>query len=150
MDSLPVLCYAKESGWLTSEIFKKWLMSWYVELQRKSREILLVLDNCTAHLIRLFEKHPNGISLSQHHISGTANGHANHRKTLYRAKLVSYILLNPLRATSYIWGSCLIGAKYSSPDVPQSTEIYCIPSQQLPEYFCGNIITYIIKLLPDL
>jgi hypothetical protein len=34
---------------MTSEIFEKWLMSLGVELQRKSRTVLLVLDNCAAH-----------------------------------------------------------------------------------------------------
>jgi hypothetical protein len=49
MDSLPVLYYANKVEWMTSEIFKKWLMNWDVELQWKSRKILLVLDNCAAH-----------------------------------------------------------------------------------------------------
>jgi hypothetical protein len=30
------------------------------------------------------------------------------------------------RATSYSWGSHLIGTKYSSPDVSQLTGIHCI------------------------
>jgi hypothetical protein len=35
MDSLPVEYYANKNAWLTSKIFKKWLMRWTVELQRK-------------------------------------------------------------------------------------------------------------------
>jgi hypothetical protein len=33
MDSLPVLYYANKNTWMASEILKKWLMSWDVELQ---------------------------------------------------------------------------------------------------------------------
>jgi hypothetical protein len=49
MDSLSVLYYSNKNTWMASEILKKWLMSWKVELQRKSMKILLVLDNCAAH-----------------------------------------------------------------------------------------------------
>jgi hypothetical protein len=35
-------------------------------------------------------------------------------------------LFNSLRAASYSWGSCLIGTKYSSPDMSQLTGIHCI------------------------
>jgi hypothetical protein len=48
MASLPVVCYAKNSVWVTSEIFKKWPMSLDLKLQKKLRKILLVLDNCAA------------------------------------------------------------------------------------------------------
>jgi hypothetical protein len=49
MDNSPVLYYANKNVWMTCGIFKKWLMSWDVELQWKSKKILLVLDECTAH-----------------------------------------------------------------------------------------------------
>jgi hypothetical protein len=49
MDSLPVLFYANKNAWMICEIYKKWLMSWDVELQRKSKNILLALDGCAAH-----------------------------------------------------------------------------------------------------
>jgi hypothetical protein len=49
MDSLPVECYGNKNARMTSEIFKKWLMRSDVELQRKSRKFLLILDNCMAH-----------------------------------------------------------------------------------------------------
>jgi hypothetical protein len=32
MDSLPVLYHANKNAWMTSEVFKKWLMSWDMEL----------------------------------------------------------------------------------------------------------------------
>jgi hypothetical protein len=47
-DSLPVLYYANKNVWMTSETFKKW-MSWDVELQWKSKKILLILNDCTAY-----------------------------------------------------------------------------------------------------
>jgi hypothetical protein len=49
MDSLPVEYYANKNAWMTSEIRKKWLVKWDVELQQKSRKVLLILDNCAAH-----------------------------------------------------------------------------------------------------
>jgi hypothetical protein len=57
---------------MTSEIFKKWLMSWDMELQRKCRTVLLVPDNCAAHPhleslknIQLEFLSPNTTSLAQ-------------------------------------------------------------------------------------
>jgi hypothetical protein len=38
MDSLPVKYYANKNAWMTSEIFKKWLMRWDVELQRNQEK----------------------------------------------------------------------------------------------------------------
>jgi hypothetical protein len=80
MDSLPVPYYANKNAWMTSEIFKKWLMCWDVELQWKSRKILLVFDNCCAPSFRVFEKYLTGVPVSQHHIPGTANGREDHTK----------------------------------------------------------------------
>jgi hypothetical protein len=40
----------KKNVWMTSEIYKKWLKSWDMELQWKLRKIVLVLDNCAADL----------------------------------------------------------------------------------------------------
>jgi hypothetical protein len=56
--SLPVLYYATKNSCMIYEICKKWIMSWDVELQLKSREILLVPDNCAAppHLESLKKK----------------------------------------------------------------------------------------------
>jgi hypothetical protein len=49
MDSLQVECYVNKTAWMTSKIFKKWLMRWVVDLLQKSRKVLLILDNCAAH-----------------------------------------------------------------------------------------------------
>jgi hypothetical protein len=92
MDILPVLYYANKNVWLTSEIFKKRLMSWEVELQWKLRNILLVLDNCAAYphpdrLKNIFLS-PSTISLVQPMDMVIIKN----LKTLYHVKLVNYIL----------------------------------------------------------
>jgi hypothetical protein len=83
-----------KNAWMRSEIFKKWLMCWDVELQRKSRKILLLLDNCAAHPhldslenIQLEFMFPNTTCLVQPMDMGIIKN----LKTLYRAKLVNYI-----------------------------------------------------------
>jgi hypothetical protein len=53
MDSLPVLYYANKNESMTSEIFKKYLVSWDVELERKSRKIVLVLDSCGSTTLKM-------------------------------------------------------------------------------------------------
>jgi hypothetical protein len=52
------------------------------------------LQLCNTPSFGVFEKYPAGISVSQHHNPGTANGHGNHNnlKTSYRAKLINYVL----------------------------------------------------------
>jgi hypothetical protein len=95
MDSLPFLYYANKNVWMTSEIFKKWPMSWNMELQQISRKDLLVQDNCAAHPhsdslknIQLEFLSPNSTYLVQPMDMGIIKNW----KTLYRAKLVNYIL----------------------------------------------------------
>jgi hypothetical protein len=80
---------------MTSEISKKWLMSWDAELQWIWRKILLVLDNCAAypHLdslknIQLVFLSPNTTSL----IQPMAIGMIKHLKTYTTTKLLKYIL----------------------------------------------------------
>jgi hypothetical protein len=96
MDSLPVEYYANKNAWMTSEILKKWLMKWDVELQRKSRKVLLILDNCAAHPqcseslknIRLEFLPVNTASLVQ----AMDMGIVKILKMLYRGELVNHIL----------------------------------------------------------
>jgi hypothetical protein len=94
MDSFPVLSHANKNAWMTSEIFKKQLMSWDMELQWKMRKMLLVLDNCAAyrHLDCLKNSQleflsPNTTSLVQPMDMVIIKN----LKTLYHAKLVNYI-----------------------------------------------------------
>lgn len=46
---LPVSYDANTSAWMTSSIFREWLVTWDKELQLIKRKILLLVDNCTAH-----------------------------------------------------------------------------------------------------
>jgi hypothetical protein len=96
MDSLPVEYYANKNAWMTSEVYKKWLMRWVVGLQRKSRKVLLILDNCVAHRqcsdclknIQLEFLHVNTTSLVQAMYMGIIKNF----KMLYRRKSVNHIL----------------------------------------------------------
>jgi hypothetical protein len=79
MNSLRVLYYANKNAW-TSEIFKKWPVSWDMELQQKLRKIVLVLDNCALHHHLESLKESNWNFCLPHHIPGTANEHGNRNK----------------------------------------------------------------------
>ncbi|XP_016659158.1 tigger transposable element-derived protein 4-like [Acyrthosiphon pisum] len=46
--TLPVDYKANKSAWMTAAIFKDWLINWDKEL---NRNILLLIDNCPAHII---------------------------------------------------------------------------------------------------
>ena len=49
INSLPVQYYANKRAWMTSVLFEKWLKDWDKELKLKSKNTLLILDNCAAH-----------------------------------------------------------------------------------------------------
>lgn len=95
MNRLPVVYHANKNAWMTSVIFQEWLKSWDAELQRDSRKVLLLLDNCAAHPhldclrnIQLEFLPANTTSL----IQPLDMGIIKNLKTLYRGKLVHYIL----------------------------------------------------------
>lgn len=95
MDSLPVVYRANRNAWMTSELFKEWLMVWDKELQRQSRKVLLLLDNCAAHPqlqclknIRQEFLPPRTTALVQPMDMGIIKN----LKTVYRARLVNYVL----------------------------------------------------------
>lgn len=48
--ALPVDYSANKNAWMTLEIFSQWLIKWDNELRRN---ILLLVDNCTAHSVSL-------------------------------------------------------------------------------------------------
>lgn len=56
MDGLLVLYYANKNAWMTSEMFKKWLMSLDMELQWNSREVLLLFQSIS-HPLYIQEIH---------------------------------------------------------------------------------------------
>ena len=95
MDSLPVVYRAIRNAWMTSELFKEWLKDWDIELQRQSRKVLLLLDNCAAHPhldclknIQLEFLPPRTTALVQPMDMGIIKN----LKTFYRARLVNYVL----------------------------------------------------------
>jgi hypothetical protein len=56
-------------------------MSWDAGLHRKSKKILEGFDNYVAYRhFKFFKNVQFEISISQHHIPGTASGHENHKK----------------------------------------------------------------------
>ncbi|XP_035232701.1 tigger transposable element-derived protein 6-like [Stegodyphus dumicola] len=95
MESLPVVYRANQMRWMASELFKEWLKDWDRELQRQSRKVLVLLDNCAAHLhldclmnVQLkFLPPRTTTSVQPMHM-----GIIKNLKTLYRARLVNYIL----------------------------------------------------------
>ncbi|CAH8477968.1 unnamed protein product [Dicrocoelium dendriticum] len=95
MDSLPVVYRANRNAWMSSTLFKEWVKDWDTELQRQSRKVLLLLDNCAAHSNLDFLKNiqmeflpPKTTSL----IQPMDMGIIKNLKTFYRSRLVNYIL----------------------------------------------------------
>ena len=89
VESLPVAYNASTSSWMTWNLFTNWLKDWDKELRIQQRNILLLLDNCTAHLpnveltnIRLSFFPPNTSSVLQpceQGIISVAKAHFRHR-----------------------------------------------------------------------
>jgi hypothetical protein len=48
--SLPVDYYGNKTAWMTAVIFEEWLLKWDKELKQN---ILLLIDNCTAHSVNV-------------------------------------------------------------------------------------------------
>lgn len=57
---LPVDYDANKSAWMTTIIFNEWLRNWDNELKH---DILLLVDNCTAHEVNVLLKHINVVFL---------------------------------------------------------------------------------------
>ncbi|XP_035206840.1 tigger transposable element-derived protein 6-like [Stegodyphus dumicola] len=94
IDSLLVVYRANRNAWTTYELFKIWLKHWNRELQRQSRNVQFLLDNCTAHPhldclknIQLEFLPQRTIALVQPMDMGIIKN----LKTLYRVRLVNYI-----------------------------------------------------------
>lgn len=54
--NLPVLWYANSKAWMTTTIFREWVIMINKQMKQKNRNILLIIDNCPAH--------PNDLSFS--------------------------------------------------------------------------------------
>lgn len=95
IDNMPVDYYHNRKAWMTKVIFEKWLRTWDTQLQKASRKICLVIDNCSAHPdlkdlknIQLEFLPANTTSVLQPMDMGVIKN----MKALYREKLVHLIL----------------------------------------------------------
>ncbi|GBM47482.1 Tigger transposable element-derived protein 6 [Araneus ventricosus] len=48
---LPMDYKSNKKAWMTSDLFQKYLRQWDKELTKKKRKIVLLIDNCTAHIV---------------------------------------------------------------------------------------------------
>jgi hypothetical protein len=95
MEGLPVLYYSNSNVWKTSEIFKKWLKSSDMDVQRKARMVLLLLNNSVAHphldsLKNIYLEFPSPTSTPL--VQPIDMGILKNLKTLYHRMLVNYSL----------------------------------------------------------
>ncbi|XP_025420572.1 tigger transposable element-derived protein 4-like [Sipha flava] len=95
INKIPVHYHSNKNAWMTSTIFSNWLCEWDKELQAKSRSILLLIDNCTAHPKNIELKN---ITLEFLPLNTTTliqplgMGIIKDLKMRYRMKLVNFIL----------------------------------------------------------
>ncbi|GBN68838.1 hypothetical protein AVEN_78392-1 [Araneus ventricosus] len=82
-------------AWMTSDLFQKYLRQWDKELAKKKRKIILLIDNCTAHIepsnlqwIKVVFLPPNTASLLQPMDQGVIRSLKWH----YRKQLILRIL----------------------------------------------------------
>lgn len=83
-------------AWMTSEVFKENILTWDLELKKINRKILLLIDNCTPHLIEasiftnitLAYFPPNTTSVLQ----PLDNGIIKNFKVFYKKSLISRLI----------------------------------------------------------
>ena len=103
---LPVNYYANKAAWITSTIFNDWLSKWSRQLKRN---ILLLIDNCTAHVKTVPLKHIKIIFLSANTTSLLQSYDQEVIQTLkvyYRKEMHSWIMEN-MEDTEELSGSNL-------------------------------------------
>lgn len=91
-----VIYRSNQKAWMTSAIFKENLLTWDFELKKTKRKILLLVDNCSAHLIdstiftniSLVYFPPNTTSLLQ----PLDNGIIKNFKVCYKKSLVTRLI----------------------------------------------------------
>ena len=49
VDNLPVIYRHNKKAWMTGDLFTEWLQNWNRELKLAGKNILLLVDNCSAH-----------------------------------------------------------------------------------------------------
>ena len=98
IEKLPVSYAANKNAWMMSTLFCEWLLAWEIELQRKNKKILLLIDNCSAHkhdvikdklqALKVVFLLPNTTSILQPLDQGVIRSFKAH----YRRKMVEWIL----------------------------------------------------------
>ena len=96
IQTLPVNYQANKKAWMTSELFEAELMKWDNELQHKNRKILLLIDNCTAHVniqqklknIKQVFLPPNSTSVLQPMDQGVIRSLKSHFRKLLILKII--------------------------------------------------------------
>lgn len=51
MHRMPVEYRANTKAWLTTQLFEQWLIEFDKDMQKQGRRVLLVLDNCSSHMV---------------------------------------------------------------------------------------------------
>lgn len=95
--SLPCEYRANKRAWMTRELFTEWLLSVDKKMKKEGRNILMIVDNCSAHIVnvrltnvRLEYLPPNCTSVLQPLDQGIIRSVKAH----FRKRLVQRVLIN--------------------------------------------------------
>ncbi|XP_050546377.1 tigger transposable element-derived protein 6-like [Daktulosphaira vitifoliae] len=92
--SLPLDYESNKKAWMTGDLFKNWLIKFYQKKRLKQRNVLLFIDNCTAHCninlksVKVEFLPPNTTSKLQ----PMDRGIIQNFKTLYRKEIIRKIV----------------------------------------------------------
>ncbi|XP_045482042.1 tigger transposable element-derived protein 4-like [Harmonia axyridis] len=96
--NLPVKYTSNEKSWITSEIFETEIRKWDLDLQKKKRNIILLVDNCPAHpcvenlrSIKLVFLPPNMNAILQPMNQGIIACFKSHYKKIFLSNLFSHL-----------------------------------------------------------
>ena len=51
LENFPIAYRSAQSSWMNASIFEEYLLSFNNEMKKKNRNSLLILDNCSAHVL---------------------------------------------------------------------------------------------------
>lgn len=95
--SLPFDYCANKRAWMTRELFSQWLIKLDEQMRKENRKILLIVDNCSAHIVNVRLTHvrleflpPNNTSLLQPLDQGIIKS----VKAEFRKRLVQRFIIN--------------------------------------------------------
>lgn len=95
--SLPYDYRANKRAWMTRELFSEWLLKLDDQMRKENRKILLIVDNCSAHIVNVRLTHvrleflpPNNTSLLQPLDQGIIKS----VKVEFRKRLVQRLIIN--------------------------------------------------------